>query len=84
MDTENSRIIDDNFLESILSNGRDKILPAPKQETHLTHTGPYAGIPYCDVNRNNTDRYIHTNIKYIENHRDIICKKCLDIWDNAI
>jgi len=87
MDNENSKNIGDSMLDALTSNGANKVLsePTKKRITHLTHTGYYAGIPYCgnDLNSSGTDRFIHPNIVYIKNHRSDVCPECLAIWDSA-
>lgn len=55
--------------------------------THLTHTGYYAGTPFCDINKfeNLQDDYAHVPIKNSEKFlaRPEICPECLKIWNDA-
>ncbi len=51
--------------------------------THFTHTGEMAGLPYCGIERNETDKFMHLNLGYITKHRQDICRKCLMVYENC-
>ena len=53
---------------------------------HLTHTGYYAGLPYCGAARGiEGEKYAHPNVKFLEKqeNREKVCPECLKIWDDA-
>jgi hypothetical protein len=59
---------------------------------HLTHTGQFAGIPFCGCNRNDPSQIDNTFMhvpygaeqdKFFNNPFKPICKECLAIWDGA-
>lgn len=56
---------------------------------HLTHTGAYAGTPYCNINRSKTeekgDTFSHMPYSNIDKFltRPDICPECKKECDNA-
>lgn len=50
---------------------------------HLTHTGPWAGQPFCGQEKTSQDA--HPNPVALEKPhvRETFCKLCLAVWDDA-
>ena len=57
---------------------------------HWTHTGPYAGMPFCGVDkavaRANGDTFEHPaySREAYEAQRERVCRECLKEWDDAV
>lgn len=51
---------------------------------HLTHTGPYAGMAYCHISRQDTprDAFIHSLYSDYKtwDFKDKLCPHCIDIY----
>ena len=65
----------------------DNLLPLEGKMIHLTHTGFYAGTPYCGVHRGiDGETYMHPNPAFLDKqeNRSRVCPECLKIWDSAV
>lgn len=49
--------------------------------THMTLTGPNAGVPLCGAVRDSRDDYTHAI--YCDENDDSICKACLNVWNDS-
>lgn len=50
---------------------------------HFTHTGPLAGLTYCEEKRNAHDTYMHPNATSYQPPKDTTCPICAAFWDAA-
>jgi hypothetical protein len=70
---------------------KDKIMPDFQENKnivmHFTHTGYYAGTPYCGIDKAAADQekhaFMHPRGDFARNYRDRVCPKCLAIWENC-
>lgn len=51
---------------------------------HITLTGVYAGMPFCDVDRSSSnDEFFHIG-SWIDNKELNVCKDCLKVYSDAL
>jgi hypothetical protein len=58
-----------------------------KQMKHLTHTGYYAGVPFCGCNRQERteagDTFCHVPYSHVKEFFELpgLCPKCVKVWN---
>lgn len=54
---------------------------------HFTHTGFFAGVPYCGIPRNETDKFVHPPYNAMGRYNLLnspdMCPKCKEIYNDA-